>query len=166
MSNFAWHCYRHVNRVEAYRIETMTGKDGAWSYTIADDYTSSAHPLPNKRPTTVASARFTILFLLPSANSGPLALQIHAGFRKGLSQGCVFEVAGAEILHGTEGRCGAWLSSILLGRGIEQRLVRTARIPRRERPLEQGVGQLRLEAQPATRRRAWRDASIWRSSTS
>jgi hypothetical protein len=57
-----------VNQVEAYRIETMTGKDGAWSYTIADDYTSWAHPLPNKRPTAVASARFTILFLLPSAS--------------------------------------------------------------------------------------------------
>jgi hypothetical protein len=38
----------------------MTGKDGAWSYTIADDYTSSAHPLPNKRTTTVASARLSV----------------------------------------------------------------------------------------------------------
>ena len=92
-----------MNQVEAYRIETITGKDDAWSYTIADDYTSPAHPLPNKRTTTVASACFAILFLLPTANSGLLTLQIHAAFRKGLSQGCVFEIAGAEILRGTEG---------------------------------------------------------------
>ena len=103
----AWRCCRHVKQVEAHRIETITGKDDAWSYTVADDYTSPAHPLPNKRTTTVASACFAILFLLPTANSGLLTLQIHAGFRKGLSQGCVFEVAGAEILRGTEGRGGA-----------------------------------------------------------
>ena len=96
-----------MNQVEAYRIETIAGKNGARSYSITDDYTSSAHPLPNQRTTTVASARFTLWFLRPSVNSGPLTPQIYAAFRKSLSQGCVLEVAGAEILRGTEGCGGA-----------------------------------------------------------
>lgn len=37
--------YRHVNQVEAYQIEEMTGKGGNWSYTIPGDYTNSAFPL-------------------------------------------------------------------------------------------------------------------------
>ena len=37
--------YRHVNQVEAYRIETMTGKDGIWRYTITADFMDSDYPL-------------------------------------------------------------------------------------------------------------------------
>ena len=29
--------YRHVNQVEAYKIETMTGTDGTWRFTIPGD---------------------------------------------------------------------------------------------------------------------------------
>jgi len=37
--------YRHVNQVEAYRIEKMTSKGGTWNYTIVGDYTNSVFPL-------------------------------------------------------------------------------------------------------------------------
>jgi len=37
--------YRHVNQVEAYQIQTMTGKNGTWRYTVPGDYTDSTYPL-------------------------------------------------------------------------------------------------------------------------
>lgn len=37
--------YRHVNQVEAYNIEPMTKKGGAWNFTITGDFTDSAYPL-------------------------------------------------------------------------------------------------------------------------
>jgi hypothetical protein len=37
--------YRHVNQVEAYQIEEMTGTGGTWSHSIPGDYTSSSFPL-------------------------------------------------------------------------------------------------------------------------
>ena len=37
--------YRHVNQVEAYQVQTMTGKDGDWRGTIGDDYTDSRYPV-------------------------------------------------------------------------------------------------------------------------
>jgi len=37
--------YRHVNQVEAYQIEIMSGKDGVWRYSIPGDFTDSEYPL-------------------------------------------------------------------------------------------------------------------------
>lgn len=37
--------YRHVNQVEAYQIQTMTGKNSTWRGTIGGDYTDSSYPL-------------------------------------------------------------------------------------------------------------------------
>lgn len=37
--------YRHVNQVEAYRIETMTEKNGVWRFTIPGEFTDSDYPL-------------------------------------------------------------------------------------------------------------------------
>lgn len=37
--------YRHVNQVEAYQIETMSGKDRVWRFTIPGDFTDSNYPL-------------------------------------------------------------------------------------------------------------------------
>jgi hypothetical protein len=37
--------YRHVNQVEVYRIEPMSGKDGIWHYEIPGDFLDSDYPL-------------------------------------------------------------------------------------------------------------------------
>lgn len=37
--------YRHVNQVEAYKIESMSEKNGIWQYLIPADFTDSEYPL-------------------------------------------------------------------------------------------------------------------------
>lgn len=37
--------YRHVNQVEAYQIEIMSGKDGIWQFTIPENFTDSNYPI-------------------------------------------------------------------------------------------------------------------------